>query len=68
MKKKEWNQVRMASGQAVNVQSQVQMTLIMAHRQFAESFLFLPTANSMILGNPFFQKTQQLTQQKIFYN
>ena len=54
--KKEWNQVRMAGGQTVNVQSQVHITFIMAHRQFSESFLVLPTANSIILGDPFFKR------------
>ena len=56
--KKEWNQLRMAGGQTVNVQSQVQITFIMAHRQFSESFLVLPTANSIILGKPLFQKAR----------
>ena len=46
----------MASGQEVKVISQVQVQFSLAHKSFSESFIVIPTVNSVILGNGFFIK------------
>ena len=52
------SQVRMAEGVVVNVQKQDIFSFKLAHQNFKETFLVLPTTNSIILGNLFFQKAQ----------
>ena len=54
--KPQWDQVKMAGGQTIKVTCQVQICFKLAHRDFNENFLVLPSANSIILGNPFFKK------------
>ena len=51
-----FNSVRMASGQRVPVDKQAKISLQIGAHFFQDSFLFLPTMNSVIIGNPFFKK------------
>ena len=46
----------MASGQRVPVDKQAKIKVQIGPHYFQGSFLFLPTMNSVILGNPFFKK------------
>ena len=46
----------MASGQGVPVEKQAKISFQIGPHQFQDSFLILPTMNSVILGNPFFEK------------
>ena len=48
--------VRMASGQRVSVDNQVNLTFCIGIHSFTDSFLVLPKMNSVILGNSFFKK------------
>ena len=50
------NSVRMASGQRVPVDNQAKISFQIGPHYFQDSFLILPTMNSVILGNPFFKK------------
>ena len=43
--------VRMASGQRVSVDNQVNLTFCIGIHSFTDSFLVLPKTNSVILGN-----------------
>ena len=52
-----FNSVKMASGQRVPVNKQAKSSFQIGPHYFQDSFLTLPTMNSVILGNPFFQKT-----------
>ena len=49
-------QVRMAGGQLVSIETEVTIEFHMADMNFTETFLVLNSANSTILGNPFFKK------------
>ena len=51
-----FNSVRMASGQRVSVDKQAKISFQIGPHYFQDSFLILPTMNSVILGNPFFKK------------
>ena len=51
-----FNSVRMVSGQRVPVDKQPKISFQIGPHYFHDSFLFLPTMNSVILGNPFFKK------------
>ena len=48
--------VRMASGQRVSVDNQVNLPFCIGIHSFTDSFLVLPKMNSVILGNSFFKK------------
>ena len=48
--------VRMASGQRAPVDKQGKISFQIGPHYFQDSFLILPTMNSVILGNPFFKK------------
>ena len=52
----QFNSVRMASGQRISVQNQVNLRFSIGIHSFTDSFLILPTMNNVILGNPFFKK------------
>ena len=45
----------MASGQRVPVDKQAKISFQIEPHYFQDSFLILPTKNSVILGNPFFK-------------
>ena len=45
----------MASGQRVPIHKQAKISSQLGPHIFQHSFLFLPTMNSVILGNPFFK-------------
>ena len=49
-------QVRMAGGQLVSIETEVTIEFHMADMNFSETFRVLNSANSTILGNPFFKK------------
>ena len=49
-------QVRLAGGQLVSIETEVTIEFCMAGMNFTETFLVLNSANSTILGNPFFKK------------
>ena len=49
-------QVRMAGSQLVSIETEVTIEFCMAGMNFTETFLVLNSANSTILGNPFFKK------------
>ena len=49
-------QVRMAGGQLVSIETEVTNEFHMADMNFTETLLVLNSANSTILGNPFFKK------------
>ena len=51
-----FNSVRMASGQRVPVDKQAKISFQVGLYYFQDSFLILPTMNSVILGNLFFKK------------
>ena len=51
-----FNSVRMASGQRVPVDKQAKKSFQIGPHFFQDSFLILPTMNSVNLGNPFFKK------------
>ena len=51
-----FNSVRMASGQRVPVDKQAKISFQIGPHYFQDSFLILPTMNSVFLGNPFFKK------------
>ena len=51
-----FNSVRMASGERVPVDKQAKISFQIGPHFFQDSFLILPTMNSIILGNPFFKK------------
>ena len=51
----QFNSVRMASGQRISVQNQVNLRFSIGIHSFTDSFLILPTMNNVILGNPFFK-------------
>ena len=46
----------MACGQRVPVDKQAKISFQMGPHFYQDSFLILPTMNSVILGNPFFKK------------
>ena len=48
--------VRMASGQKIVIDKQAKISFSIGPHFFTDSFLILPTMNSVILGNPFFKK------------
>ena len=48
--------VRMASGQRVSVDNQVNLPFCIGIHSFTDSFPVLPKMNSVILGNSFFKK------------
>ena len=48
--------VKVASGQTVKVLAQVDVKLKVNDHNFQDSFLILPSMNSVVLGNPFFRK------------
>ena len=52
--------VRMASGQRVPADKKAKLSFQIGPHYFQDSFLILPTMNSVILGNPFF-KTYNIT-------
>lgn len=56
LEKPSFSSVRMASGQRVSIDKQAQISFQIGPHQFQDSFLILPTMNSVILGNPFFRK------------
>ena len=49
-------QMRMAGGQLVSIETEVTIEFHMADMNFTETFLVLNSANSTIIGNPFFKK------------
>ena len=51
----EVNKVKVASGQLIPVRGQIELTFSIAKHSFKEKFLVLPSTNSIILGNPFFE-------------
>ena len=51
-----FNSVRLASGQRVPVDKQAEISFQIGPHFFQDSFLILPTMNSVILGHPFFKK------------
>ena len=61
-----FNSVRMASGQRVLVDKQAKISFQIGPHYFQDSFLILPTMNSVILGNPFFKKQYYNRSQKQF--
>ena len=64
-----FNSVRMASGQRFPVDEQAKITFQIGPHFFQDSFLILPTMNSVILGNPFSKNTiLQSIQKTNYYN
>ena len=59
-----FNSVRVASGQRVPVNKQAKISFQIGPHFFQDSFLILPTMNSVILGNPFFKKKQYYNRSK----
>ena len=55
-KPSEVSKVELASGQLILVRGQIEIVFSIAKNYFKEQFLVLPNTNSIILGNPFFQK------------
>ena len=51
-----FNSVRMASGQRIPVDKRAKISFQIGPHYFQDSFLILPTMNSVNLGNPFFKK------------
>ena len=47
--------VRMASGKSLPVLGEIVLKLFIHDSEFEETFMILPTMNSVILGSPFFQ-------------
>ena len=48
--------VKVASGRTVKVLTQVDVKFKVIDHNFQDSFLILPSMNSVVLGNPFFKK------------
>ena len=48
--------VKVASGRTVKVLAQVDVKFKVSDHNFQDSFLILPSMNSVVLGNPFFKK------------
>ena len=48
--------VKLASGRTVKVLAQVDVKFKVNDHNFQDSFLILPSMNSVVLGNPFFKK------------
>ena len=48
--------VKLASGRTVKVLAQVDVKIKVNDHSFQDSFLILPSMNSVVLGNPFFKK------------
>ena len=48
--------VKVASGRTVKVLAQVDVKFEVNDHNFQDSFLILPSMNSVVLGNPFFKK------------
>ena len=48
--------VKLASGRTVKVLAQVDVKFKVSDHNFQDSFLILPSMNSVVLGNPFFKK------------
>ena len=48
--------VKVASGRTVNVLAQMDVNFKVNDHNFQDSFLILPSMNSVVLGNPFFKK------------
>ena len=51
-----FDSVRMAFGQRIPLNKQAKNSLLIISHYFQDSFLILPTMNSVNLGNPFFKK------------
>ena len=51
-----YNTVKLASGAPVIVKQQVKVKFTIGNHHFSDSFLVLPTMNTVILGNPVFKK------------
>ena len=62
--------IKMAGGQLVRIEKQVEIKFELAHREFVEDYLVLSSSNSVILGNPFFIEYSlfQLAQKKALFN
>ena len=48
--------VKLASGAPINISKAVKITFDITNHEFTDTFLVLPTMNSVIIGNPFFKK------------
>ena len=48
--------VKLASGSPIKITQAVEITFDMTNHRFTDTFLVLPTKNSVIIGNPFFKK------------
>ena len=51
-----YNTVNLASSAPVVVKQQIKVKFTIGNHHFSDSFLVLPTMNTVILGNPFFKK------------
>ena len=51
-----YNTVKLASSAPVVVKQQIKVKFTIGYYHFSDSFLVLPTMNTVILGNPFFKK------------
>ena len=48
--------VKVASGRTVKILAQIEVQFHVNHHEFKDTFLILPSMNSVVIGNPFFKK------------